>query len=235
MSERDVPAHEDGRPDARDDAHRHTWPRHHRRPPYVPEHPEDPARPRLFYAVPVPAPIRDAIADLTERVQSAVDGEGGHVRWVRMEGLHLTLRFLGPTPEGQVPALRALADREARSCRAFRVEIAGAGAFPDRRHPRTLWLGLRDGAADLADLAERLEAGVVERLGGALETRPFSPHLTIARTDGVRSAPHAAAVLEELATSLDLAFVADRLVLYRSHLGNGRATYEPLHEAILPA
>lgn len=232
MTGSDAPRRPD-RPDVRDAGHRHTWPRHHRRPPYLAEHPEDPTRPRLFYAVPVPEPTREAIADLADRVQSAVDGEGGHVRWVRMEGLHLTLRFLGPTPEDRVAALRELADREANACRAFTVEIAGAGAFPDRRHPRTLWLGLRDGAEDLARLAARLEAGVVESLGNALETRPFAPHLTIARTDGVRSAPHAAAVLEELAETLDLAFLADRLVLYRSHLGNGRATYEPLHEAPL--
>ncbi len=215
-------------------SHRHTWPRHHRGGRYVPVHPDDPTRPRLFYAVPVPGPAREVIADLAERVQAAVDGDGAHVRWVRMEGLHLTLRFLGPTPEERVADLAARADREAARGTAFRVEIAGAGAFPDDRHPRTLWLGLREGAERLAGLAERIEAGIGERLGTVLETRPFAPHLTIARTDGVRAAPRAAAILEELAADLDLTFVADRLVLYRSHLGVGRATYEPLHEALLP-
>jgi 2'-5' RNA ligase len=180
--------------------------------------------------VPIPASARDAVADIAARVQAAVDGEGAHIRWVRMEGLHLTLRFLGPTPEARLPELTALADEAAAEVLPFAVRISGAGAFPTTGHPRTLWLGLSQGVAQLASLAGAIEAGVV-RHGDALDTRPFAPHLTIARTDGVRAAPHAARILEELAGALDIAFVADRLVVYRSHLGRGRATYEALHEA----
>ncbi len=196
------------------------------------EHPEDPTRPRLFFAVPLPDPARDAVSELAARVQASVDGEGAHIRWVRMEGLHFTLRFLGPTPEARLPELETLVDATAAASAPFDVRISGAGAFPSPDHPRTLWLGLTAGATELAALASVIEDGVV-RGGEALETRPFAPHLTIARTDGVRAAPRAARILGELAADLDVAFRADRLVLYRSHLGHGRATYEPLHEARL--
>jgi 2'-5' RNA ligase len=170
--------------------------------------PEDPTKPRLFFAVPIPERTREVVADLAARVQAAVDGDGAHIRWVRMDGLHLTLRFLGPTPQERLAALVELVEDEARRNRAFPVEITGAGAFPGPSRPRTLWLGLRDGAETLRAISERITDAVAAHAGAELDTKPFAAHLTIARTDGVRAAP-------------------------RSHLGHGPAWYEPIHEAFL--
>jgi 2'-5' RNA ligase len=197
--------------------------------------PEDPTKPRLFFAVPIPEPTREVVAELAARVQAAVDGEGAHIRWVRMDGLHLTLRFLGPTPQDRLPELVELLEDEARRDTAFTVEIAGAGAFPGPARPRTLWLGLREGADELRAISERITDAVAAHAGEGLDTKPFAAHLTIARTDGVRAAPRAARILEELAADLDVRFQADRVVLYRSHLGHGPAWYEPIHEAPLRA
>ena len=61
----------------------------------------------------------------------------------------------------------------------------------------------------------------------------FTPHLTIARTDGLRLGPVAAHALEGAADGLDVRFPVDRVVLFRSILGGGPARYEPLHEARL--
>lgn len=222
--------------DERHDADVHPrrwWGRHGQRSGRDHQPPEDPTKPRLFFAIPIPEATRDVVADLASRVQAAVDGEGAHIRWVRMDGLHLTLRFLGPTPEERLPALIELVEDEAKRTPAFEVEIAGAGAFPGPSRPRTLWLGLREGTDRLAEMAARIADGVVAHAGEGLDTRPFAPHLTIARTDGVRAAPRAARVLEELAADLDVRFRADRVVLYRSHLGHGPARYEPIHEALL--
>ena len=69
--------------------------------------------------------------------------------------------------------------------------------------------------------------------GSQLETRPFAPHSTIARTDGLRSAPEAARALISAAATLEAAFTAERVVLYRSFLGRGPARYELVAEAAL--
>src|SRR5213083_3090268 len=62
---------------------------------------------RIFVAVPLPPDARDAVANLVDRVRGAgVPGGGRDVRWVRLDGLHLTLRFIGPTPEGRLDAAR---------------------------------------------------------------------------------------------------------------------------------
>jgi 2'-5' RNA ligase len=187
---------------------------------------------RLFYAVPVPAEARASVGDLIDRVQSGVGDGRARIRWVRVEGLHLTLRFLGPTPARLLPALEAAADTAAEATAPFEVALAGGGAFPSLARPRSLWVGVSDGSDRLTDLADRLSALSTE-VGLELETRPFAAHLTLARTDGVRLGPVAARALADAAEELDVRFVADRVVLFRSHLGGGPARYEALHEARL--
>jgi 2'-5' RNA ligase len=193
---------------------------------------DEPGTMRLFFAIPLPAEARAAIGDLMARVQAAVGDGTARIRWVRVEGLHLTLRFLGPTPADRLPALEDAADSLARAAAPFDVGVSGGGAFPSPARPRTLWVGVTTGADRLANLADGLTRAVVEG-GQALDTRPFAPHLTIARTDGLRQASAAARALEEAAASLDVRFTADRLVLFRSLLGGGPARYEPLHESVL--
>lgn len=187
---------------------------------------------RLFFAVPVPPAARARVGELIERVQADVGDGKARIRWVRVEGLHLTLRFLGPTPEDRVPPLRASADQIAAREQPFDVQLSGGGAFPSLARPRSLWVGVRDGSERLANLASALTDAAGD-CGLVLDTRPFAPHLTIGRTDGVRLGPVAARALEHAADGLDVRFTADRIVLFRSLLGGGPARYEPLHEATL--
>ncbi len=187
---------------------------------------------RLFFAVPVPPEARDRVAELIDRVQREVGDGQARIRWVRVEGLHLTLRFLGPTHEDLVPPLSAGAEALASAAAPFEVELSGGGAFPSLARPRSLWVGVQDGADRLANLADGLTKAAGD-CGLVLETRPFAPHLTIARTDGVRLGPEAARALEHAADGLGVRFEVDRFVLYRSFLGGGPARYEALHEARL--
>jgi 2'-5' RNA ligase len=205
-------------------------PNHGHRNRFVPVE-DDPAKPRLFFAVPIPDPARRQVASLMESVQASVGDGSAKIRWVRVEGLHLTLRFLGPTPVERVPELRAALATVAAGVAPFPVTISGAGAFPGPLQPRTLWLRIEVGADRLAELAADLGA-VAAADGSPLDTRPFAPHLTIARTDGLRAAPDAARTLIEAAATLEAPFTAERVVLYRSFLGRGPARYESVSEAI---
>jgi len=195
---------------------------------------DEPGTLRLFFAVPVPADARGRVGELMDHVQHGVGDGRARIRWVRVDGLHLTLRFLGPTPATMLEALQAGADALARSAAPFEAQLSGGGAFPSLARPRSLWIGVREGAEPLAALADGLTAAAAD-CGLFLDTRPFAAHLTIARTDGVRLAPAAAHALEAAADDLDVRFAVDRIVLFRSILGGGPARYEALHEAPLGA
>lgn len=111
-----------------------------------------------------------------------------YVRWVNLEQVHLTVKFLGDSPESSVAAVeRALTSVTGQAC-PFALTLAGVGAFPDRRRPRVIWVGLDAGdeAAAMRDLHTGLERDLA-RLGFASEGRPFSPHLTLGRVrHGIR-------------------------------------------------
>jgi len=190
-------------------------------------------QPRLFVAVPIPAPIAARVGSMVASVREALGRDGERVRWVQMEGLHVTLRFLGPTPPDRVDSVGAAVERTASvSPGRFEIRFGGAGAFPDPTRPRALWLGIRHGATELGSLASTLRQELLAD-GWALDERSFRPHLTIARTDGVHAAADAGHRLVAAAAELDLGFEADRIVLYRSHLGRGPARYEVLRSAAL--
>jgi 2'-5' RNA ligase len=197
---------------------------------------DPPETSRLFVAVPVADVVRDAVGELMERVSRAPIAERayGQPRWVRVEGLHLTLRFLGATPDDRQPALVAALREAAAGAAPFEIALGGGGAFPNPSRPRVLWIGIRAGAEELAGLASRLSE-LLRPLGWPPEDRPFSGHLTLARTDGVSGADEHARRLIEAARDLELSWRADRIVLYRSLLGRGPARYESLAEVGLPA
>lgn len=185
-------------------------------------------------AIPVPDEAREAVAVLLAPIRAAVDGPTHRVRWVRLDGLHLTLRFFGPVAPALVASLETAVDAVAAVSGTFRISLGGGGAFPDPNRPRTLWVGVEDGGDECARLARALEEMLIAA-GVAPDGRPFRPHLTVARTDGSWGGPDAARRLVEATTDWSTSFVADRIVLYRSELGGGPARYVPIHEAHLVA
>lgn len=189
---------------------------------------------RIFIAVAVPSAALEACRAVLDPVREGP--LGGNARWVRTENLHLTVRFLGDTDAELVPDLALAVVEAAAAVQPFRLELGGAGAFPDGRHPRTLWLGVTQGNEGLEALDAAL-AGPLTRLGWRTDPRQRRPHLTVARTDATRG-PVSHALGEALAAAADgwsTAFDVTTMSLYRSHLGGGPPRYEPIVEGRLGA
>ncbi len=183
---------------------------------------------RIFIATPLPPEAVAEIAALVERVRSAgVPGGGRDVRWVRLDGLHLTLRFLGPTLEDRIEAARAAVRVAGAASLPFDLEIGGAGRFPPAGRPRALWLGVALGAEALTGLAAEVDRALVSG-GWPPETRPFRAHLTLARSDGVAAGASIGAHLMELAAELRIGARVERIGLFESLTGGGPARYEPI-------
>jgi len=183
---------------------------------------------RLFYAVPIPPPAIEEIAQVVADVRAqGVPGGGRDVRWVRLEGLHLTLRFLGPTLDDRIEAATQALRGATEGRSAFDISIGGGGTFPPHGRPRALWLDVRDGEEGLVGLAGEIDRELTHA-GWALDPKPFRPHLTLARSDGVPAGAAIGARLIEAAEDLEVRFGADRVGLYESVTGGGPARYEPV-------
>jgi 2'-5' RNA ligase len=170
---------------------------------------------RAFVALDLDDTTRAQLMDLTTRLRGCVHG----VRWVRPEGIHLTLRFLGYARRTVLDSLLPLLRRAAEECPATTAPVAGLGFFPERGRVRVLWIGIQLPPAVLR-LQQACERAAVVA-GFKPEARPFAPHLTLARWS--EPAPRPALPPADLGrTSLE------RLVLYRSQPGAKGSVYTPL-------
>jgi RNA 2',3'-cyclic 3'-phosphodiesterase len=202
--------------------------------PFVRPPDDPPGTSRLFVAIPVAADVRAAIGELMTAVAGGPIEERvfGQPRWVRVDGLHVTLRFLGATPDERQSALGDALRASARGAAPFEIVLSGGGAFPNSARPRVLWVGIAEGAARIEALVRRLDVEL-QPLGWPPEARPFAPHLTLARTDGVPGADERARTLADAARDVRLSWAADSIVLYKSIIGRGPTRYEVLAEAEL--
>jgi len=148
------------------------------------------ARIRTFIAVDLPGQIKDRIGEIISPLKPL----SRSIRWVRPEGLHLTLKFLGEIPEEQLPDIFSALETALSEWSTFRFRLSGLGGFPNLRRPRVLWIGIREGGDPLRELAGAVDRALVS-CGFPPEKRPFSPHLTIGR---VRSPQGLQEVLEQL-------------------------------------
>jgi len=119
--------------------------------------------------------VRQQLWDATGPVRE----RGLPVTWVRPEGLHLTLKFLGEVEEARDAELRAALAEAGGAGRAVTLEIGGCGVFPDFRRPRVVWVGIAPEPA-LELLQDRVERAFAP-LGFPTEARAFRPHLTLGR------------------------------------------------------
>lgn len=170
---------------------------------------------RAFVALPLDAAALDRVAETIADLRPRIAG----IRWVRPEGLHLTLRFLGPSSPQALASIEPALRAAVAACPATVARVSGLGVFPERGSPRVLWLGLALDARALG-LQQACERAAVDA-GFAAEGRAFRPHLTLGRWRD--RAPRPSLPDVDLGET-----VLDRLVLFRSDLRPTGAVYTPL-------
>lgn len=180
-----------------------------------------PSTARLFVAAEVPEAYKAACAAFRA-------GPGlrfPEARWTRPEGIHLTFRFLGETPEERIAAIREGLAAALRPAAPFRLVTGAAGFFGSPARPRVLWTALDGETAAAAELAARIETALLP-MGFAPEERPFRPHLTLARIDPSGRARIPAGLMEEAERALSgISFEVREAILYQSFLEKGGARY----------
>jgi len=177
---------------------------------------------RLFIAIELPEQARKALAGLRCDIPGA--------RWVPWEQIHLTLAFLGEVDDDGVARLTGRLSRI--HAPAFTLRFGGSGCFPDRRRPRVLWVGLEH-ESRLLHLAAKVHAAVTDS-GMALEDRPFSPHITLARIKIPK--PEEAGIFLDRHLQKKLPSLAVReFILFQSQLTQEGAIHTPIRSFPLAA
>ena len=176
---------------------------------------------RLFVALDIPETVRDSLTKLSRQLREVCPA----ARWARIEGAHLTLKFIGETPPDRAKHVGA-ALRDLSATGPIELHFAGLGFFPDSRRPRIFWAGIEAGAA-LRDLAASIETRI-EPLGVPREARAFEPHITLARFDSPKGLDPLRAAVEKLGVPEFGRALAVEFHLYRSVLKRGGAEYTRL-------
>ncbi|MGH9734424.1 MAG: RNA 2',3'-cyclic phosphodiesterase [Candidatus Acidiferrales bacterium] len=176
---------------------------------------------RLFVAIELREEVRKAIRESIARLEPLAGG----ARWVRPEGMHVTLKFIGHVAEDQLDPIRE-ALTHVSSPGPIQLRFRGVGFFPNDRRPRVIWCGI-EGSPNLAPLAKAIESAL-EPLGIGRESREFVPHLTLARFNAPAKMPELARTAAEMQNLEFGAATEKEFHLFQSILRPSGAEYRRL-------
>lgn len=187
---------------------------------------------RTFIAVEVGNDVKARAGDLIRRLKRT----GADVKWVEPQNMHITLKFLGDVPNVEVPDVCRVVSEAVAGQPSFEVEFTSAGAFPDNRRPKTLWLGVGEGEGleRLQQLNEAIEERLHSEMGFARERRRFHPHLTIGRVNSFNDAQRELGAMMDEYAQFDASLASvDEVLIFASYLDRQGPTYNVMGRAEL--
>lgn len=158
-----------------------------------------------------------------------LDKVSQNIKWVKKEGMHLTLKFLGEIEEEKIPKIEAALSAISKMYSPFPFRLKGTGTFPPgKKNPRVIWIGI-EGGQTLKELQAQLEEEL-EKLDLPREKREFHPHLTLGR---VKIQSHLGGVLSQLEREKETTFgemKVNKITFFQSILKPTGAEYKALSE-----
>jgi 2'-5' RNA ligase len=177
---------------------------------------------RVFTAVDIPPDVLRALDRLIAALRPTA-----RIKWSPAANLHITTKFIGDWPDERLAELtESLGGLPPRA--PIPIEVRGLGFFPNPRAPRVFWAGI-EASNGLPELARETDRAL-NRLGVPLESRPFSPHLTLARIKEPLPLDRLHRAIAGLASTDFGAFQVDRFCLYQSTLNPSGSVYAKLSE-----
>jgi 2'-5' RNA ligase len=179
---------------------------------------------RLFVACEVPDDMRETIGETIETLRKK---SGQAVRWIRPDGVHVTLKFLGEVPTKKLPAVKLAIQEAVVGHAPFELEFSNIGTFGGREGLRLMWVGIAGDVLRLEALVRAVNAALAV-VGFEPERRPFRPHLTLGRVKDEISTRHRAEIEVAVGKSTvpPVSWRTAQVSLMRSRLTTAGATYE---------
>lgn len=179
---------------------------------------------RLFVAIDIPEDVKGKVIEALREMERVWGG----VRWVRRDGIHLTLKFLGEVEDHQLNLLLEGLKEVSAHHQPFPVDVFSLGRFPERGRPRVVWCGVREEKGSLKELAGEIETRM-EKIGFKREERDFKAHVTLGRVRTPGGDEAGLKCLEKQNHRPFGSFEVDRFHLIKSTLLPDGARYEKLH------
>ncbi len=178
---------------------------------------------RLFIAVPISEELRKCAS----RVIADFSRRGLDFKWTAPENIHLTLSFLGETPEARLPEVESALRAAAQGHEPFDLAFLGLGCF-EHRGKRILWMGTTEGAERLGELAlslnrKLLAAGLIAQKEAE---QPYKAHLTLGRQRGPVNHQVFAEAMKDGAPGARVR--VERIILFESRLSSLGPTHTEL-------
>lgn len=202
--------------------------------------PSQPASPiRAFIAVDLPMGIKAMVGEIQTEMRDYIGPPAQAVKWVRSNGVHLTLQFLGNISPDSVEPVTAAIQAACAGIKPFTLTLGQLGAFPAVKQPRVLWVGLEGEQDEMRQLMS-LQSAVSYRMSnlGFKPERGFKPHLTLGRMREDVSRSDLASIATSLAdlqsrAVFEASFTVTTVNLMKSALHPGGAVYTTLAEVEL--
>jgi 2'-5' RNA ligase len=132
---------------------------------------------RSFIAIELPDEVKSGLAQLQAQLKT---GKQPPVKWVNTYSIHLTLKFLGNIAVDKISEITGAMEAAAQGISPFHLEVKDLGVFPNLRRVQVVWVGVSGEVDQLSRLQQGIESNL-SPLGFTPESRPFTPHLTLAR------------------------------------------------------
>ena len=186
---------------------------------------------RAFIAIDLSDEI---IGDLEKSLRYLRQADIAGLRVARSSTIHLTLKFIGNSPESLVGDIAGVMDQVTETHPAFELMTGNIMALPDPHRPRIFWARIRDESGRLTVLKKDLDSGLAN-LGFPIDKRPYHPHLTIARFKAHRLSPDHLQSLKQIGTSTSISKIAipvKSITLVQSILSPRGSEYIPRSRSI---
>lgn len=166
-----------------------------------------------FLALPLPEPIRKVIEEWRESIKQH---HSSFKTWVHPEDYHLTLVFLGYVPPNNRMELIANMQILVENYEQFCLELSSIGTFGNKEAPRILWVGVNPNETLLH--LQKAIATMCNNIGLMIDSRPYNPHITLARR-WIKEESYSKSILKEYdkLSHESISFTVKNTVLYQSH------------------
>ena len=180
---------------------------------------------RTFLAIPIA--VGTEYPALVQRLQRNLEHERRNINWCKTDQIHLTLKFVGDTPDEDVPKIIEACRQVAQRHQPFTMDFNRTGIFGSNHSPRVLWLGMKDEPKALYELEEDV-LDAFDDLGYLRDRQNFVPHLTVCRIKQLIDKPFFQQVYQGIEQKTYLHAEVKEIVYFQSFLQPTGAFYKTL-------